>query len=179
VKKKKQLTIHEQAELTKHTLLTNVSFIQISEGVRINCYAILIEEGAISLGDPVDEIRFFGTEPSAEHGKIWLKEGQLPYTIEQTEDKSFIMLTHDDKMKPIFSGSYLILADGTRYYINCEDQDRPLDVFKIRGNVDEVWKQLKLKTAEYWIAPYMPLQQYFSADNIRRAYKENPDLCTR
>lgn len=139
----------------RYTLLTNVSFLQDNDSrrLRIYCRAVLISEG---VGDKVSgyhtTIRGFGTDASWDNFCLYLEDDKLPFTLTPASDPSKLM-----GEKPIFAGNLLTLSDGTAYFLQCDDYNRPIDIHTQTGDICRIWDILKEKVAEYWHAPNMPV----------------------
>jgi hypothetical protein len=162
----REKSIHEIAAATKHTLLTNVSFVEIHTPIvlRLYAHALLIEEGAISFGDPVDRLRGFGTDAGLGIFSHHLGPGSLPFKIEGgVADQSMIMLGEKDGEQtatPIFSGSILTFGDGWSFFLQTSKSNQPLDVYANVGDIEKVWGTLACRVADYWDAPYMPVPEW-------------------
>lgn len=156
---------------TKYTLLTNIQFVQrTNDNMRIGCRALLFTEGGIGMFDKDYSLRGFGTEAAWDVLKIWLdKEEHFPFVIEPAADPSCVMVS-ESVAKPIFSGSHLMLKDGTGFFLQSDDSSRPLDVYEQVGDICHVWEVLYRKTAEYWHAPYMPRLTYGPPSMAERRY---------
>jgi hypothetical protein len=159
-------TVEDLAAKTKYTLFTNISFIQIEKDktpMRLDCHALLIEEGAIGMLESTqNRIRGFGPDPAWPIFKYWLPQGPVTYSLDKKEDKSamFIGTRKNAKPRPLFSGSLLTIANGPTFFLQIEDASKPLDVFERVGDIEDVWFQLENRVARYWQAPYMPHSNY-------------------
>jgi hypothetical protein len=145
----------------KYTLLTNIQFVErVGSGIRLHCHAILLSEGSIGFIEKFYSMRGFGTEAAWEVFDIHLeKETHFPFTFTPYEDPSTVMLSEKGP-KPIFRGNILKLKDGTEFFLQEDDSERPIDVYEQTGDICKVWEVLAQKTATYWHAPYMPRLVY-------------------
>lgn len=153
-------------------LITNVSFIEIERGLRLDAKALMIEQPHEDqvLGKRPALLLGFGVVGALPVFKMWLK-GDASFELTDTHDPSKIMLTHDGEAKPIFSGA-LLKIDGHEFFIQAEDHDKPFAVDEFDPNVpdlyDTLWEKLASRVAEHWGAPYMPVPEWKPADLVRR-----------
>ena len=164
------MTPNFDPEKAKYTLITNISFVQRdgADRLRLDCHALLVVEEGMSIFGPNYTIRGFGTEAAWEVFQLWLeKDKHFPFTIEPYADPSSVMLKEDGTTKPIFAGNVLALKDSTRFFLQADDDTRPLDVHKQMGDVLKVWSILERKVAEYWHAPNMPRLLYRTPEYYR------------
>lgn len=147
-------------EKTKYTLLTNIDFVQLQQPhipLRLDCHALLIEEGTFGFGGPVNRLRGFGTDGAWPVFSYWLEDGKIEYTLTQKQqDNSKLVLTAEDKLEPLFLGAVLTFGKGPSLFLQYSDAKQPIDVHKQTGKVLDVWSRLFDKTARYWQAPHMP-----------------------
>ena len=149
------------AEATKHVLFTNIAFIQLTDSpIRLDAHALLIEDGGLGLLGPTHRIRGFGPDSAWPVFTYYLDKGPIEYSVTSAQDKSKVMLKSNGKTEPIFGGSILSIIDGPKFFLQSENSKRPLDVWKNVGDIEEVWRQLEMRVARYWRAPYMPHSSY-------------------
>lgn len=152
-------------ETIKHTLLTNIGFIQDgASGIRMDSHALLISEPT----EPSDGIfgelhtlRGFGIDGAWPVFTYWLDaEKQLPFTLHSASDPTKIFISDDGTERPLFGGTVLTLKDGRQFFLQADAPERPLDVHTQTGSIGDIWDMLAQKTAEYWHAPCMPALQW-------------------
>jgi hypothetical protein len=156
------MTQNFEPKKAKYTLYTNISFVQrADDGLRLNCHALLLSQDAIGLFGPSYTMRGFGTEAAWEVFQLWLeKDKHFPFTIAPFEDQSNVILKDDGSTKALFGGNMLTLKDGTKFFLQADDDTRPIDVHEQTGDILKVWEVLERKVAEYWHAPNMPRLLY-------------------
>lgn len=154
----------------KHTLFTNIAFVQLQGAkLRMDAYAVLLEDRCLSFGPPGYRIRGFGPDAAWPVFTFWLEKGPIVYSVTSAQDNSKVMLKDDGTTEPIFGGSILSIVDGPQFFLQSDNPKRPLDVFTNIGDIEEVWRQLELRVAKYWQMPFMPHSSFGPpADVIER-----------
>lgn len=168
------ITALKAKPVEKHTLITNVSFAQFVQEQPVSklwCYAVLLTENGHGFFEkPTQTIRGFGSDAAYPIFSTWLGDNAFPYTVNQAESAD-MFIGHDNKMRPMSSGAVFHFGDGTRLYLNVEDNACPLDIvsFQEGTEIDVVWNTLQKKVAQYWQAPNMPVLSYSPARLVRMA----------
>lgn len=145
----------------KNTLLTNIDFVTMQPGVRLEAHAILIEEncGLGLSGEPQYRVRGFGMSATWPVFTLWLNPSDFPFKIKSANSTGMAeIIGEGGKLKPIYSGSYVQFI-GTPLFLQASDESRPLDIVE-EPNILTVWRILEEKTAEYWMHPNMPVIHY-------------------
>lgn len=155
--------VKEIVSETQHTLFTNISFASVhGSNLRLDCSSLLLEVGTLGIFDKHNQLRGFGPDPAWPVFTFYLPNGEVTYTIDSAEDKSKLIIGagKEAQTKPLFSGSILTIKNGPALFLQVENPEHPLDIFKSTGDIDKVWFELETRVAKYWRAPYMPHSSY-------------------
>lgn len=155
-----------KSDLHRYTLITNLRYVVFNDvfnDVRTHTRAVLLEEYPEDIPGTTKDgtrrrMRGFGIDPA------WpvfdLSLDSLEHTIEVAETRD-VFIGAGDEVKPLGSGAIMRFKGerGPTIQLWVEDDDKPIDIRKIEGShevIHEVWRALSVRTAQYWVAPYMP-----------------------
>jgi hypothetical protein len=173
------------------TLITNLSY-AIVNGVRLHVSAIAIQPhdpDMPSFGNHENvRVRGFGPDSALEVFDLQLETADPAYELQLAESANIQFIGQNDDgsaadPKPLFTGGIISFADGTQIQLVKESHDeRPIDFATYPGASDhfeQLWDALKVKSAEYWAAPAMPVPQWIPVEDVQYLRAQGEDLFRR
>jgi len=146
-------------------LITNISFVQMEVNggpLRLSCRALVLDESEpLFKTDPLNQrVLGYGSDTSWSVFTRWLDCGHLEYEMaDAAGNHAFMVSDAHPEGRPLFSGATMKFSDGTEFYLQAEDQERPLDISDYDDN-EELRAELSSRVRRYYRAPYFPKLAY-------------------
>lgn len=153
------------------TLITNIDFVQLEDGVRINAHALLIQPPRDPMiGPPRAQVRGFGVAGAQPTFSVWLPDEKCDFEIVDANDPTKIFVGDaSPEGRPIFSGGMLKVG-GREMFLQVSDYKQPICVEEFDAEtIEAVWGALPGRVAKFWDAPNMPTLRWVPAESVRQA----------
>lgn len=169
--------------MSEITLITNISFVILDPGLRLEASALVIEPAGTSPSGRA-MLRGFAGVADRPIFRLWLKDAE--YTLVTTSNAMMVELTPSKTLQPSFFGAVMTI-DKRRLFLQLEDREHNLQVttFPIPESAylgdehkvwlevyDRLWTALQHQVADFWTGSNIPYNRWVDVETYRSALRQ-------